>query len=50
MTEIHAAEKKLRMKPSTVEEFVDIASFYEVGVYNSTTVLFFMDMLLKKLT
>ena len=30
MNEIHAADKKLRIIPSTVEEFVDIASFNEV--------------------
>ena len=30
MNEVHAADKKLRQVPSTVEEFVDIASFNEV--------------------
>jgi len=30
MNEIHQAEKKLRVVPSSVEEFVDIASFNEV--------------------
>jgi hypothetical protein len=30
MNEIHVADKKLRIIPSTVEEFVDIASFNEV--------------------
>jgi len=30
MNEIHEAEKKLRVEPSSIEEFVDIASFNEV--------------------
>lgn len=30
MNEIHEADKKLRVVPSTVEEFVEVASFNEV--------------------
>lgn len=32
LNEINAADKKLRIIPSTVEEFVDIASFNEVWI------------------
>lgn len=35
MNEVHAADKKLRQVPSSVEEFVDIASFNEVKMVTS---------------
>ena len=42
MSEIHEAEKKIRAVPGTVEEFVDIASFNEVGIINLVLIFLFI--------